>query len=155
LAFLSLFGPSKIDEVSYKYGREAEHFDSFQWTAWGGHRNQSPFARNEIGCVANEVLKSNSVYALDAVLNMNFHCALPPPSSGPEEPAWLRQFRLDSPDDTAWTEQHEEEIAQVKTFQFRLDSISLNLGSTDGDEASGNFDDPKDFLLLIEDLDWK
>jgi hypothetical protein len=28
-----------------------------------------------------------------------------------------------------WTEQHDDEIAQVKTFQFRLDSISLNMGA--------------------------
>jgi hypothetical protein len=77
-----------------------------------------------------------------------------PPDGAVDEPAWLEQLRLREIE--GWTEQHDDEVAQVKSFQFRLDSISLNLGAyVYGEESNEQIDDPNDFLLLLEGLDWK
>jgi hypothetical protein len=145
-----LFGPIKIGELDYS--PKEEYFDSFECPSWGEPQQQSPFARNELGCVAHEVLASKELHCdLRTNVNIYFACALPP-SGTTEEPAWFRQIRVEGPA-TGWSEQHDDEISQVKTFQFRLNSISLSMGAY-GDDG-GEFDDPKGFLLLLEGLDWK
>ena len=85
---------------------------------------------------------------------------MPPPPGTAEEPQWLQQRRRARPVDIEWTEQLDDVIAQVRTFQFRLASLSLVLvmghPSVHEDRQDGELyevDDPNAFLLLLEGLD--
>jgi hypothetical protein len=88
---------------------------------------------------------------METLVNITYGCVLPPPGA-PEEPMWLQNFRRMGPSDTPdWSDELDDEIAQVKTFQFRLESVYLNLGQTSfGDSlGSDHIADPKAFLFVI------
>lgn len=65
--------------------------------------------------MAHEVLESKQILEMEAGMNIEFTCMLPPIGTT-EEPAWLGQFRHMKPEDTAWTEQLDDDMAQVETF---------------------------------------
>ena len=83
---------------------------------------------------------------------------LPPPGAS-EEPAWLEALRReDFTDDMDWTEQMDDDITDIKAFQFRLDSLSLDLvhgRSQQDDPYYVEIDHTKALLLLLEGLDWR
>jgi hypothetical protein len=83
---------------------------------------------------------------------------LPPPSAS-DEPAWLGALRReDFTDDMDWTEQMDDDITDIKAFQFRLVSLSLNLVRGRSQQDDSNYveiDHTKALLLLLEGLDWQ
>lgn len=132
---------------------DSEH--SFYFRYWGGQTRRSPFAWNMAGNVARDVLQSNRATDMSCDLTLGLECLLPD-SGCSEEPSWLEKFRTF--DNVEWSEKDDVEISKVKTFQFRLYSISLNMGcATYGANPGNHFSlrDPKDFLLLLEGLDWQ
>ena len=110
----------------------------------------SPFVRNSPGSVAHEVLESKGIRTLKAEVRIEYCCRLPPPDSS-KEPKWLKELRRQWPE---WTEELDDDIVQIKTFEFQLTCLTLNL-AYDGCEGWWDLDDTKSFLLLLEGLDWK
>jgi hypothetical protein len=138
-------------------------FESWTWPIWGSRHqspqmhnssSSSPFARNGHGNVAHEILESKEIRKMAASVSSFYNCVLPPSGSS-EEPEWLAELRRTEPE---WTEELKDDIAQVKAFQFRLESVSLHLAHAYSDYENGDlsdFEDPDAFLLLLEGLDWK
>jgi hypothetical protein len=114
---------------------------------------ESPFASNESGSVAHEALESMHIPTMQAEMIMTFQCTLPSPGA-PTEPTWLQKFRQHTPAGAVWSGKDYDEIAQVKTFPFHLDSLSFEM--LDSDESGDGFvGEPQEFLLLLEGLDWQ
>jgi hypothetical protein len=108
--------------------------------------------------VAHEILESKGIRSMMAAVTIENDCVLPP-AGACEEPAWLEALRReDFTDDMAWTEQMDDDITDIKAFQCRLESLSLNLVNGRSQQDTPYYveiDDTKALLLLLEGLDWQ